>query len=248
MLKQIWNSDRFWKIVGKVSVLIGILGGLIVVLSWLFAPENRPKLLTFVATAKFEYPVGLEVALRDIRELNSRRAIFSTLSGEMSARLKLTEPQADEISGELAEYFYKAWAKDLRNGLPQYNGYARFLIVNYSAIEADNVVIDLPFARGIARVVSEGSAIKTSGFAEAIEIGLIRPRKFVGVDIWLDKEIQNYHEEQIQVTHRAGLSQIAFRRATYSLLGAYKEHLGSFWFPAAEGLLVALLLVLLGSF
>ncbi len=65
------------------------------------------------------------------------------------------------------------------DALPMYEGYSIFEIKNVSGIQAENVVIDLPFANGVTQIYQEGSKVETLYFNEAIKLGIIRPNKSI---------------------------------------------------------------------
>ena len=248
MIKKIWNNNRLWGSIGKLISLLTLVGLLFGFFYKVFAPEDRSELLTSVLISKFIYPADLEEKISKIKDLYRQEALAKVLSQEIQRKLNLTNDQIYRITEGLDNYFYKVWPREFQYGLPEYRGYSFFIIRNKSKIQAENVVIDLPFASGLAQIISEGKEVETTKFGEAIKIGIIRPNKFVSVRIWSQSAFMEDDEKEVQVTHKAGLSQIEFARETFSILGAITTHLGYQWRLFYLGFLVATFLVLFAFF
>jgi hypothetical protein len=250
MFKKIWNNEWIWGTIGKIISIFTLLTLLFGLFYWLFAPEDRPNLSTLVFISTFEYPPDLERKLSKYKDLQKDVELSAIFAKATIEELNLTEYQIHKISNNLSKYFENAWPWewDSISVLPKFENYSVFHIENKSEIQAENVVIDLPFTSGITRIYSEGHELVTTAFNQTISIGTVRPNKSVVVRVWSENKFSESYEKEIQVTHKTGVSSIGFTRQTFSIPNAFKAHIGNFWFLAFEGLIVAILLVFLGFF
>lgn len=247
-LNKIWNDERLWGVIGKIFLLLSLAGFLFGIIYKIVPTEDPPALLTSVFISKFKYPAELESKFTEFKGSHNHDAYSGLLSKELNAEFGLTKYQISSIAYILRDYFTESWPwESIFTVLPKYEGYAIFVIKNASKAQVENVVIDLPFANGTTQILQEGSEVETKYFKGAINLGIIRPNRSVVVKIWSEQEFSGYHEKEIQVTHKTGISSISFARQTFTVFNAFKVHFDNLWFVILEVLIFALLF-LFGAF
>jgi hypothetical protein len=157
-----WDSQRVFAWIGKLSLIVGVLLGLIKLYQNLW-PGGADVIAT-CTYHDFALPPNVADSLERVWEAESAESI----AGFISSPEKDDEAGRSVLASKISEGLRNAWDEDLHYGRMPYGGYAEIALVNNGRAIAKDVVLDLPY-EGTVLMTAEKRPKEARRFSGRIE-------------------------------------------------------------------------------
>ena len=255
------NKNKFWDIIGKISVSIGLIVLGIQIYDYCF--KNDYNIIAKGSYFTFGNPPDVKDILIDYSNIkNTVKAYQKCGDGKKNdslEQLDLTDRIRYILNNKSTIYknctinrttsYYDYDDKIFTNSVflyDKYKSYWQFTIKNDGNKPLEELILDLPFD-GVYELFSKNAEIVRDKFTNTIVIGMLKPTYEVNINVWTKNEISrysNYDEDKSRITHKYGSQSIQFSTHTYGLLAWIEKNYFSDFIITI--ILIILLLLLLG--
>lgn len=202
-------GQKTWALVGKISVIVGILGSLAT--TYVSIRHPKAKLIASCSYRQYAIPPDLDTALESVRKATSLDSLEAALKQQRGHTDPKCGSEVFDLARAAAKAVEKAWPEEYRYRSDLYNGVWYFEIHNAGDMPAADVVLDVP-VKGIALVTPESGARRMVKSDGSLPIGSLRPGNSVGVALWSDIPAWLYRERDFRLTHASGVGSIKHER------------------------------------
>ena len=219
------QKENFWSIIGKISVLLGLVVALFAIYNHAFS-NDEPELIVYAYPETFRYPPNLDEAIKKSKEVMS----YSNIDSQIAKTLKEKEFKnlnSHDLASNLAGFAKELWPNILRNGAPEYDGHISFIIKNVGRSHAESVVFELPLY-GLATVSATDRDLQVIEFSKILNLGSIRGESDLLVRVWSKDTLNKYEYDELNVTHKKGIAEIKIANHIFGVFDALNESLGAF--------------------
>jgi hypothetical protein len=199
------RSQAVWALVGQVSAVVALLGGLIGLFK--FATQPKIGLSAELSLTEFHLPPDVIRQRELIAQLGAPEAIDSLLAPvaeEYPQHIDAIEAAKEKIIRYLLNASFK-----IQRDAGQFSGLWVASVTNDGNLPADEVVLSLPGARAVRLLRAE----KLQEFPEGpVNLGTVRPGDSVTVIAWTFTTPGAWDVEHVFLSHANGLGKVRIRR------------------------------------
>lgn len=196
---------NIWSIIGKISVIVGIIGGSIFIIN--SVRVNRIDAVAYASSSMFEEPKFLELYFDQLYD-------------------KLHSDTLSTLLNENANYINKQNILDyLRTDFPIYNrlwfvhnkNFIELEIKNKGDKELTDLLIHFP-SEGYYSVYLNDNLLDSDHYEDYVEIGHLRANNIMKIHLWFVGYVHKDFENDINITSPDGIIKVKGYRKVKDLL------------------------------
>lgn len=211
------SNDKFWSSFGKISLVVGVISGIIYLSSEIGTKE--PKIITICSYNSFDIPPDIQSTLRSTWDYNT----WDNLEVFIDS-VKNKESHTNRIISYLRDYVHSFYPKSIQSGRSPYSSFFNFTIFNEGDLVANDLVLDGP-SPGLCRIVNRDNSQTVVAFNHTLSLGSIRPGDEIKVYLWTTSSI--YHpDDDFRITYSDGIGKIRFPSTHYGFKRWVGDNIG----------------------
>lgn len=218
------SKENFWSIIGKISVLLGLVVAIFSIYNYVFSNDD-PELIVYAYPEEFRYPPNLDEAIKESKEVISYSKINSRIAKILKEK-EFKNLSSHDLANDLSDFARELWPDILWDGAPEYYGYTSFVIKNIGRSHAESVVFELPLY-GLATVSAKDRDLQVIEFSKILNLGSIRGESDLLVRVWSKDTLSKYQYDELNVTHKKGIAEIKIANHIFDVFEALIESLGA---------------------
>jgi hypothetical protein len=221
------GDERTWVIVGKISVIVTIVGTLIGVVVSLRHPG--PHLTVTCSYSSYSLPPDLTYALDANRRCQSLDSLLSIVKRSIAGQEPKGEIDAFDVSRAVGKMLDASWPKEYQYRTDLYSEYWHFDVRNTGDLPAADVVLDVP-ARGVGLLTPDSGDPQVVICNGSIALGVIRPGNSLQLGVWSAYPVGGIGKQDVRLTSSSGVGSVRYERRLVGWRIWVAEHLGSLLF------------------